>query len=320
MISLMFNQTFWLIVLAVVLLIIAVVICTKYEIARYIAFGIVCIGLVISSVFAGHYLNTYYSASGGIFGYIDGIVVKNELTKENEASFKLNNLNFSATSNDNEYIAVYQTNETLVELDKKANYKVSINGNDCFIDLIGSDYIGGRFVYAFYSRNNTLMFTDELKFNISCYNNYTQLQLFTTGGSEAVKYWNSYFTKNGISFNVEKAENEDKTVPILEEVEATSDYKVIKILKRDEYAKLYVWFVKICKVGDVLTLPTIDNDLFLGYVSSTSDELITGSIVVSSDLTLEPKYQKSENDQDGGGGTGGRDDDRGSSEEPERNF
>ena len=297
MISLMFNQTFWLIVLAVVLLIIAVVICTKYEIARYIVFGIVCVGLLISSVFAGHYLNTYYSASGGIFGYIDGIVVKNELTKENEASFKLNNLNFSATSNDNEFIAVFKTNETLVELDKNANYKVSINGNDCFIDLIGSDYINGRFVYAFYSRNNTLMFTDALKFNISCYNNFTQLQLFTTGGSEAVKYWNSYFTKNGIVFNIEKAENEEKTVPVLEEVEATSDYVLVSL-----YDDKGECLNKFYKIGETVILPSYSDLFFNNYSVKVNGSFsrCKDSYVITSkyNVVLKPKFDRIPSDNE----------------------
>lgn len=301
MISLFFNQTFWLVVLAVVLLVIAVVICTKYEIARYIVLGVFSIGLIVSSVFAGHYLRTYYTANGGIFGYIDGIVVKNELVKNDEASFNLTNINFSATSNDNEFVAIYKTTDSIVELDNSSNYRVSVNGNDTFIDLIGSDYINGRFVYSFYSRNNTLMFTDELKFNISCYKNYTQLQIFTTGGSEAVKYWNSYFAKNGITFNIEKIDKIEKTVLVLEEVDSTSDFVLVKVYDdKDNFTTL------VYKNGSSISLKSYSDIFFNGYeIKSKKSNGYSVARVDNSytfnqdtDVVIKPKFDKVPSDSE----------------------
>lgn len=194
MLALLFNQSFWYDVLIVIAVIGIIIICTKYPNGKVFMFTFLAIGITVFTMYAGVQLNYYYRASGGVYGYITGLFKPNEVTIEN-AEFTFSNMELKQINETNDYGA-YITTSDVISFEDGKTYGLFINDMPAKTTSFSSDYIQAEYSYAFYDNTRTLLIQDTLYFNFAFHTNSTNIEIFTKGGSEAVKYWNYWFNKN----------------------------------------------------------------------------------------------------------------------------
>ena len=173
-----------------------VYLCSMFETARIVFGTILVVCILTSAVFSGIKLNQYYSAEGGIYGKIENFFGVNEVETIDTMTYKLNNINFTSTINENEYDAdfiIYETNE----LNPDIEYMVLFNDKPCSTSKVGSEFISAEYIYNFYDENENVINSDSITIKIATYKTYTYIHLITDGGTDAVKLWHSYFEKNG---------------------------------------------------------------------------------------------------------------------------
>lgn len=193
MLALLFNQSFWYDVLIVVAIIGIIAFCAKYPNGKIFVFTFLGLAVVIFTMYAGVQLNYYYKAQGGVYGYITGLFKPNEVTIEN-AEFTFSNMELKQISGD-EYGA-YITTDDVISFENGKAYGLFINKMPAKTTSFSSDYIQAQYTYAFYDNQRELLMQDTLFFNFAFHTNSTNIEIFTKGGSEAVKYWNYWFNKN----------------------------------------------------------------------------------------------------------------------------
>ena len=197
----MFNPIVWYVVFGVALLAIIGILCSHFATLRWI-FGtvLVCV-LVGSAIYSSVQLNIYYTAEGGLYGYIESMLEQNKANKRDEHTFNLGNISFFPTVNKDEYTATFNLEDGL-KLEEGVKYGILINDTPCSNMQYGKDHISGEFAYAFYDFENREVAFDTLSIRVSIYGNYSNIFIRTSGGEGAIKYWNDYFAKNGcvISF------------------------------------------------------------------------------------------------------------------------
>lgn len=205
LLSMLFNPIVWYVVFGVALLAIIGILCSHFTTLRWI-FGtvLVCV-LVGSAVYSCVQLNIYYTAEGGIYGYIETLLEQNKVNKRDDHIFDLGNVSFFPTSNKNEYTATFNLEDGL-KLDDQQRYGIFINETPCSNMSYGKDHISAEFAYAFYDFENKEIAFDTLSIRVSIYGNYTNIFIKTTGGERAIKYWNDYFAKNGLVVSFEPFE------------------------------------------------------------------------------------------------------------------
>ena len=195
MLSLLFNPNFWYSMIAVAVACGITYLCIKYASARVITAVVLFMALVTSSVYASIKLNQYYSADGGIYGYISTIFKNNNVEQMDQYKFNLTNINMKLSSNADEYVAVFDS-EIIVELADSDKYALFLNGVPCSYVGANKDYVSADFYYNFYGTDRKLLLSDTLNVSISFDNKGTHIYLTTKGGSTASRYWNKYFDKN----------------------------------------------------------------------------------------------------------------------------
>lgn len=188
MLALLFN------VLIVVAIIGIIAFCAKYPNGKVFVFTFLGIGLTVFTAYAGVQLNYYYKASGGVYGYITGLFKPNEVTVEN-AEFTFSNMELKQINGKDEYGA-YITTDDIVSFENGKAYGLFINNMPAKTTSFSTDYIQAQYSYAFYDNQRELLMQDTLFFNFAFHTNSTNIEIFSKGGSEAVKYWNYWFNKN----------------------------------------------------------------------------------------------------------------------------
>ncbi|MBQ3158376.1 MAG: hypothetical protein IJB98_01640 [Clostridia bacterium] len=203
MLNLLFDATFWYILLGIAGAVVITILCMKYVVARIIVGTLALLLLFVSSIFSGIYLNKYYSAEGGIYGHIEKIL-KNEVDAEintDSYSFELKNIVLTATSNANEFSAVCYEDKVIV-LDKDTKYGLFINGIPLSNINYGEGFVSGIFNYNFYDLNNEILHNGNLQVGIGLCSNTTRIYLTATESSENMKYWYKFFEKNKVVIDV----------------------------------------------------------------------------------------------------------------------
>ena len=66
----------------------------------------------------------------------------------------------------------------------------------------GTDHISAKYNYSFYDYEDNVQHSDTLDFKVSMFDNFTTIFIRTDGGSESVKYWNSFVEKNGFKIEI----------------------------------------------------------------------------------------------------------------------
>lgn len=279
------NPSFWFTLVGIVGVIIVVYLCFKYpnlgKPVIFTAFGIMVLAIDIYCVIQ---LNIYYTAEGGIHGYLTGIFETNKVEVVDTLTFKVDNIELLETT-EGVYSASITTDEVL-SLDTRANLGVFINGVPCdTTSEVHTDYAIANYPYSFYDQDKDLVCTDTLILNFAFCNNSTYLSLTTKGGTlpveDCVKYWHHYFNKNG--FEVKIAPFNNVSTDISYSNGDISNYAVINYYVNDEF------YLSDCvPKGETITLVSLELNEFLGWYTQ-ENSLVYESIVLNENINLYAK-------------------------------
>lgn len=205
-------ETIFLYSLIIAGLILVTFACIKWETARWLTASFVTCLAVFGAVVSAFRINAYYNTKGGIIGYLNGIIHPNqvEITAET-LTFDFSNVAL-LQEDDDTYVAKIEE-PLILELEKDEKYGVYVNGSLC--DYLvhernnlsqSTDYVQVVYDHAFYDKDMALLMRDKLKLSFAFYKNSSQIIVETSGGSDAVKLWNAYFTKNNFKVEIKPIE------------------------------------------------------------------------------------------------------------------
>ena len=203
MLSLLFDSGFWYDLIFILLIGFIIFLCFKYPNSRVYVFSFLGIIFVGVTAYCGIQLNYYYTAEGGVWGYITGLIEGNKVTttvESDTASFSLENIVLTENT-DKSYSAVIYSNEK-IRLDSNKTYGVYIDDEPCTQVSSSSNYVRAIYHYAFLDYDLDLILDDTLQFNFAFYANGVTFTLTTYGGQNAVNFWNTYFTRNNLIVEV----------------------------------------------------------------------------------------------------------------------
>lgn len=286
-----FDPQFWIIAVVAVALVALVVLAIKYESARKVLIGIICVVVVGSGAYSAYQLHGYYSASGGIYGKIFG--VESTTVQVDDMEFNFLNMELLETEN-NTHEAKVETSEVF-GLDVNQTYEITVNGEPCKMVTHGEEYAVAEYTYNFYDGNQSCVMSDTLTFRFSFFSNKTVLVVSTSGGDDAVKYWNSYFNNNTFIVGVRpnnEIYSQDSELEFGEYVETENEFVVATFYTGDE-----VYLKKVAKTGGKITFPT--NPDLLMYWSYDGENIIEDSeVTLTEDTSFYVVYYDPDNSED----------------------
>lgn len=203
MLSLLFDSGFWYDLVFIALIGFIIFLCFKYPNSRVYVFSFLGIIFVGITAYCGIQLNYYYTAEGGVWGYITGLIEGNKVTttvESDTASFSLENIVLTKNA-DGTYSAVIYSNDK-IRLETGKSYGVYVNNEPCTQIDYSTNYVRAEYHYAFLDNNLEILCQDTLQFNFAFYTNGSTFTLTTYGGQEAVNYWNTYFSRNNLIVEV----------------------------------------------------------------------------------------------------------------------
>lgn len=229
MIALFMNKYFWIFLSIIIVGFLLIFLARKYEVVKWIALAFITLAFVGTSVYSIINLNIYYSAQGGIWGYISSSVNVKPEVEVNDLEFSFKNLEL-LQDGDTETYSVRINSEQLVELDPTKDYALFVNSNITTTVDAGADYIFSNYRYVFYSEEKQVMLDDILKLRFVFNLNSTYLTVSTDGGSTAAKYWTSYFKKNDFVVSIEEAFFDQS-----EGYDFVESYRILNVTNADGY-------------------------------------------------------------------------------------
>lgn len=174
------------------------------------------IPLVVCLVFTGIYsygqINTYYSAKGGIYGYITDYFKPNQATTELEDGKLITNFtNFNLVL-DGEYYSVSKTESIVYELEDEATYILTINDYPCdeIKQVISEEdaFLTYEYNYLFgdYTEDGSIKVKaeDTITITYKILKNEVTITITTNCDGSTSKLWNSYFNKNNFELTLQK--------------------------------------------------------------------------------------------------------------------
>ena len=202
MLALLFDSGFWYDLIFIVLIAFVIFLCFKYPNSRVYVFsflGIIFVGL---TAYCGIQLNYYYTAEGGVWGYITGLIRNNTVTTTigDTAQFSLQNIVLTQDPGGTYSATIYSDDKIQLEADK--TYGVYVNNEPCTQVDSSTNYIRAEYHYAFLDNDLEVITDDTLQFNFAFYTNGSTFILTTHGGQDAVNYWNNYFSRNNLTVEV----------------------------------------------------------------------------------------------------------------------
>lgn len=198
MLNLLFNSNALYDVLLTILLIGLVILMVKSKSFRVFSLTIILVIFIGLSTVAGFHINNYYTASGGVIGEISQIIKPS--IEIQDASFEMKNIALVETGKQNEYGATIIVKD-IVNL-PEGNREIFVNNEPTNIVSSANDYVSAYYNYIFYNSDLKELANDQLYIKISFYTNSTLIMVSTTGGENAVKYWNYYFNNNNFIITI----------------------------------------------------------------------------------------------------------------------
>ncbi len=202
MFSLLFDSGFWYDLIFIVLIGFIIFLCFKYPNSRVYVFSFLGIVFVGFTAYCGIQLNFYYSAEGGVWGYINGLIDNNTATTEVTDTIKYSLENIVLTQNPDGSFSATIYSDDKFELKQDTSYGVYVNDEPCTQVDFSSNFVRAEYRYAFLDNDLEVLMDDTLQFNIAFYENSSSFTLTTHGGQEAVDYWNKYFSRNNLVVEV----------------------------------------------------------------------------------------------------------------------
>ena len=268
---------------------------TKFEGSRIVIGVILGVGLLGITGFSVYNVNTYYSASGGIFGVIKNVFKKPEVEvvkTVDSAEFNFKNIVMKQTYADDENnYSLMLKSEELFKLDLTKDYLVYINSTPVSAALLNNS-ISAEFENVFETAD--YKFSDTLKFELFFYDNYTNVKLSTNGGKKAYGYWLSYFEKNNLKIKVQGLEEKYTGGNFEEEFKK---FKLVNFsLNFSDYDdnSNFIMSYRIyagTKIERVPKTPTRNKYTFLGWSTDGQNILDMDNIMINGDTTFLAVWQ-----------------------------
>lgn len=201
MLSLLFDSKFWYGAMLVCAIVAVIYLCFKYPGSRVYVASFVVIVLLGLTAYCGIQLNYYYSAEGGIYGKLSGIITNNTVEKLEETKFSLNNIVLTEDES-GEFSAIILSDEKL-DLKTTTGKYMFVNGVPCSTSDTLTNGIFATYHYSFKDSATKEIINDTLLISFSYFENGYRLKLSTEGGQVAVDYWNTYFSRNNFVITIE---------------------------------------------------------------------------------------------------------------------
>lgn len=279
------TSSFWFILALIVGLVVAVVFCLKYpKIGGPMLLCLFGLALIGADIYCVTQLNIYYNAEGGIHGFLTGIFDTNKIQIVDDFTFKVEDIELTEKTEGTYSASI--TTDRVISVNTRENLGVFVNGAPCDTTTeVDKDYVIADYTYTFFDTDKSVILTDTLTINIAFYGNSTTLTLSTKGGTlpveDCIKYWHSYFNKNG--FEVKVAPFGDITESPDYSNGDTANYKVLSYFVNNELHS------SVCvNTGETVAVKSLESETFLGWYTA-DDKLIVGSIVVNDNVNLYAK-------------------------------
>ncbi len=275
MISLLFDTSFWYDVLFVIAAVLIIIACIKWPNGKWFFGTVITLAILVTTGYCAAQLNFYYNAKGGIFGAITGIFETN-VVEVDEMTFSLKNIEL-LKEHDDVYSAKVLSNEVMA-LEEGQKFAVYVNGEPCSTTTNESDYVVAEYTYRFMNQEFNEVCTDTLTLRIALYSNSTYLSVSTSGGADAVKYWNYYFNKNKFEMKIEKAAYLYDDGINFGDGDISNYYKVASYYLDNELYKSQVYIVNTPL--QLLEEPSIaEGKTFMGWLDENDAEIENGTTV-----------------------------------------
>ncbi|HIS89248.1 TPA: hypothetical protein IAA87_07490 [Candidatus Avigastranaerophilus faecigallinarum] len=281
MLSLLFDTGFWYDLIFIAFIGFIIFLCFKYPNSRVYVFSFLGIIFVGITAYCGIQLNYYYTAEGGVWGYITGLIQTNTVTTttvSDTAQFSLENIVLTQNS-DGTYSAVIYSDDK-IRLEAGKIYGVYVNDEPCTQVDSSTNYVRAEYHYAFLNNDLDVLYDDTLQFNFAFYGNGATFTLTTYGGQEAVNYWNTYFTRNNLIVEVKPIGYEkDDQLSINGQID---DYATLNYYLDDDIIYSYIYTIG----SQVSKFPTAEKEglLFAYWKDSNGNKVDT--LEISSDTNL----------------------------------
>lgn len=264
-------------VIIVIAIIAFVVICFRFKNGKYVILSVLAVALVGSGVYSYTYVDTYYSARGGIRGTLLGSEIDLNKVTVTDSTFEFKNVEMKATGVQDEYLASCISKDVF-KLDNDKNYLLTVNNEPCQYVQNAHDYVIATYKYNFYDSTLNVSTTDTLKFVISFYKNSTLINVSTNGGASAVRKWNYYFNVNEFKLRIEQVDN----VYFSNNVAGVNNLKAINITA-DNTVRSKVFVLS----GSDYTIKNNNKDSVSVAFLKQNNQLITSLTNVTEDITIE---------------------------------
>lgn len=249
----------------------------KYPNGRIFILAIFAIAFVAFTVYAGVQLDSYYNSKGGIIGQISQLYNPNQVQITDNVVYNFENVMMTQDTGDL-YSATIESSDVLeINLDENVNYSVYVNGQPCDSSEVTSDYVVATYKYSFKDFDVEEITHDTLTFKFAFYSNSTLLKVSTTGGANAVKYWNYYFNKNTFVVSIDNKGFRSPEGSVITSGDV-SNYALVKYHNTNGLEKTEV-LTKGSKITYVSSV-----DLFEYWLDG--ETIVDENYVVSGDVTL----------------------------------
>lgn len=278
MIGLLFDTSFWYDVITLIFIVALIYIFCKYKQSRIYVYWIFFVLVVALTGCCVVQLIGYYTTSGNQYGNIDNDK-PNEIEQVSEFSFNLKNIVLTQESGD-KYSANMTANVSL-DLTPNSDYGLYVNDITCNDIVYSVDYITGKYTYNFYDNANKLLKSDTLTLSLAFNKTYMSLTLSTSGGAEAVRYWNNYFNKN--NFVVEIKEQEELNSDTIYGEGDISNFRTAKFYVNEQLYRTYVY-----ELGDKIVDPQyIDPTYHLDYWTCNGERVDFTNFICNDNYVFE---------------------------------
>lgn len=251
----------------------------KFKIIKIPILILVFTALSLATAYCGIELNRYYTAQGGVFGVISGYFDRNQVEVDS-LSFDFKNIELKQDSN-NQYSASITTSD-VCKLSEDENYWVYVNNIPCANVEVGPDYVFADYTYNFYDDNLDLMMSDTLNFKCAFSKTSSTFKLTTSGGAEAVKFWNYYFNANSFTATIQSSDYSQTGDIYIGEGEVPETCYLTYSVDGTESKVL----TKVgTSISELTYTPTKEYYKFLGW-SADGSNVLTSNYTINQDTTL----------------------------------
>lgn len=209
MLKLLFDANFWYMILFIAAIVGVVYAYIRFKQARVFICSILGLAFVVLTGWCGIELNAYYSAQGGMFGFIGEKLHPNQIEIVDDYTYSVKYLMLTQDT-DGGYSATIYAND-IVKLEDGKEYGVYVNGIPATQLSQNVDYFQADYRYQFYDDDAiTVLCDDVMKINFAFYENSTTIKLSIKGGTNTldgqstVNYWNNYFSKNNFVIEIKE--------------------------------------------------------------------------------------------------------------------